>query len=158
MRGILSDEEMCSAPPSAAFGGSFPTGEAKASSDMEEQGEVKKMENMEQQVEMQQETVEQPAAAELPQQDLIDFVRAHPGLDARSIPNQVWDAVRSGEKLAHAYDRHELQQLRQSNRQLQHRIGLLQSGADNRRNALGSMRSAGGLRTADSFLEGFNED
>lgn len=115
------------------------------------------MENMEQQVEMQQEAVEQPAA-ELPQQELMDFVRAHPGLDAREIPNQVWEAVRSGEKLAHAYDRHELQQLRQSNRQLQHRLGLLQSGADNRRNALGSMRSAGGIRAADSFLDGFNED
>ena len=112
---------------------------------------------MEEQVEMQQEpAVEEPAA--LPEQDLIDFVRAHPGLDARTIPNQVWTAVKNGEKLAQAYDRHELQQLRQSNRQLQHRLGLLQSGADNRRNALGSMRSAGGFRAADSFLEGFNED
>ena len=115
------------------------------------------MENMEQQVEIQQETVEEPAAA-LPEQDLIDFVRAHPGLDARTIPNQVWAAVKNGEKLAQAYDRHELQQLRQDNRQLQHRLGLLQSGADNRRNALGSVRSAGGFRAADSFLEGFNEE
>ncbi len=119
------------------------------------------MENMEQQVEMQQETAveaAEPSAAELPEQDLIDFVRAHPGLDARTIPGQVWDAVKNGEKLAHAYDRHELQQLRQSNRQLQHRLGLMQSGADNRRNALGSMRSSGGFRAADSFLQGFNED
>lgn len=121
------------------------------------------MENMEQQMEMQQAevqqpAVEEPAAAELPEQDLIDFVRAHPGLDARAVPGQVWEAVRNGEKLAHAYDRHELQQLRQSNRQLQHRLGLMQSGADNRRNALGSMRSAGGFRAADSFLEGFNEE
>lgn len=116
------------------------------------------MENMEQQVEVQQETAAEPAAATLPEQDLVDFVRAHPGLDANTIPSQVWEAVKNGEKLAHAYDRHELQQLRQSNSQLQHRLGMMQSGADNRRNALGSMRSAGGFRAADSFLEGFNED
>ena len=119
------------------------------------------MEHMEEQEEVQQDAAveaAEPAAAELPEQDLVEFVRAHPGLDAGSIPNEVWAAVKNGEKLTQAYDRHELQQLRQSNRQLQHRLDLLRSGADNRRNAPGSMRSAGGFRAADSFLEGFNDD
>ncbi len=107
---------------------------------------------------MQQQTVVQQSAAVLPEQDIVDFVLAHPGMDMKTMPQHIWDDVKKGDKLAHAYDRHELQQLRQNNRQLQQRIGLLQAGMANRRNAPGSMRSVGGFRAADSFLEGFNED
>ena len=101
---------------------------------------------------------EAPAVPELPEQDLIDFVREHPGLDAATIPGHVWDAVRKGENLSRAYDRHELQQLRSSNLRLQKELGSMQRSHAIRRSNPGSMRSAGGTGTADSFLAGFNDE
>lgn len=99
-----------------------------------------------------------PEPAPLPEQDLIEFVREHPGLDARTIPQQVWQAVKQGDSLSRAYGRHELQQLRESNRQLQRQLGLEQARAAARSRSLGSMRSAGGSHAADSFLAGFNDE
>ena len=100
----------------------------------------------------------EPAVMPLPEADLIEFVREHPGLDARTIPQEVWQAVKGGESLSRAYGRHELQQLRESNRQLQRQLGLEQARAAARSRSLGSMRSAGGSHAADSFLAGFNDE
>ena len=100
----------------------------------------------------------EPAAPMLPEQDLIDFVRDHPGLDAKTIPQQVWQEVRQGDSLSRAYGRHEVRQLREQNRQLQHQLGLEQFRHAAGSRSLGSMRSVGGNYAADSFLAGFNED
>ena len=100
----------------------------------------------------------EPAVMPLPEQDLIEFVREYPGLDAKTIPQHVWQAVKQGDSLSRAYGRHELQQLRHQNQQLQHQLGLEQARAAARNRSLGSMRSAGGGHVADSFLAGFNED
>ena len=104
------------------------------------------------------EFVSEPAVMPLPEQDLIDFVREYPGLDAATIPQHVWQAVKQGDSLTRAYGRHELQQLRQQNQRLQHQLGLEQARTAARNRSLGSMRSAGGSHVADSFLAGFNED
>ena len=100
----------------------------------------------------------EPAAPALPEQDLIEFVREHPGLDAKAIPQHVWQAVKQGDSLSRAYGRHELRQLRESNRQLQRQLGLAQAQNAARQRSLGSLRSAGGSHAADSFLAGFNDE
>lgn len=107
--------------------------------------------------------VEAPAAEtqntqQLPTGDLVDFIREHPGLDARTIAPEVWQAVKQGDTLSRAYDRHELRQLRQSNLQLQRQLGMAQARNAVRQQSLGSMRSTGGGQAADSFLTGFNEE
>ena len=95
---------------------------------------------------------------ELDNQELVEFIREYPDLDAKSIPSHVWKAVQDGESLSRAYGRHERQSLRQTNRQLQQQLSVLQHRADSRNRSLGSMHSAGGFGMADSFLAGFNEE
>lgn len=99
-----------------------------------------------------------PPVRRLEDRELLEFAVDHPGLDARTIAPEVWQAVRRGDSLTKAYDRHELRQLRQSNQQLQRQLGLAQSRNAVRQRSLGSMRSAGGGQSTDSFLNGFNED
>lgn len=101
---------------------------------------------------------EEPASGGLQENDLMEFVREHPGLDARTIPTAVWDAVKQGDTLSRAYGRHEMQQLRSQNQQLHRQLGELQRAGDARGRSLGSMRSAGAGWTTDSFLAGFNEE
>lgn len=105
-----------------------------------------------------EEPAAEPECRELPEEELLEFVREYPDLDAAAIPGHVWEAVKNGESLSRAYGRHELQTLRESNRQLQEQLGMLRSQADSRQRSLGSMRSAGGVGTADSFLAGFNAE
>ena len=95
---------------------------------------------------------EAPAQRELEEQELVDFVREYPGVD--NLPEPVIRAVRQGQNLSHAYGRHEVQQLRQTNAKLQQQLERLQ----NLSGGVGSLRSTGGDRSADSFLMGFNED
>lgn len=113
-------------------------------------------EQMELTLEPAAEVSQEPAA--LPEGDLVEFVQAYPGLRSETIPQSVWDQVKRGEKLTHAYGRHEVRQLRASNQQLQRQLGLLRRDAEARQRALGSMRSAGSGRMADSFLTGFNDE
>ena len=108
--------------------------------------------------EVQEEPAMELACRELPEEELLEFVREHPDLDAATIPGHVWEAVKNGESLSRAYGRHEVQTLRENNRQLQEQLGLLHSQANSRQRSLGSMRSAGGVGAADSFLAGFNAE
>lgn len=107
---------------------------------------------------MPMEAAEPAAAGGLQEDDLIAFVQEHPGLDAKTIPGSVWEAVKKGDTLSRAYGRHELQQLRANNQQLQRQLGLMQRAAAGRQQSLGSMRSIGSSRAADSFLAGFNDE
>lgn len=93
----------------------------------------------------------------LQEQDMLEFVRQYPGLDPRSIPTSVWDAVRGGETLMGAYGRHELQQLRADNARMRQQMEVLSGHARSRENSLGSVRSSGAARAADGFLLGFEQ-
>ncbi len=117
----------------------------------EEAGEL-----LQEQPEEPMEQPEEPACA-LQEQDMQDFVRQYPGLDPRSIPDTVWEAVRRGETLTGAYGRHELSQLRADNARMRRQLDMLSTQSRSRENSLGSMRSAGGGQSADGFLLGFEE-
>ena len=106
-----------------------------------------------------EEAPEEPAEELQPlqEQDLQEFIRQYPGLDPRSIPTSVWEAVRGGETLMHAYGRHELQQLRSDNQRMRQQLDVLGGRARSRENSLGSMRSSGGAKAADGFLMGFDQ-
>lgn len=105
---------------------------------------------------------ELPAEAPAPcsplqEQDMQDFVRQYPGLDPKTIPASVWEAVRRGETLTGAYGRHEMHRLRADNERMRQQLDVLSSNARSRENSLGSMRSSGAARATDGFLLGFDQ-
>lgn len=100
----------------------------------------------------------EPAVRPLQEQELLEFAKDHPEVDAWSISPEVWSAVRRGDSLTKAFDRHELRQLRQSNQELQRQLGMERTRNTVRQRSLGSMHSTGGGQSTDSFLNGFNED
>lgn len=89
--------------------------------------------------------------------DFSDFVRHYPDLDPGTIPQSVWDAVKGGDSLLHAYRGHEVQQLRKDNQRLQEQLQILGQNEENRRRSLGSVHSAGRASRTDGFLLGFEQ-
>ena len=108
---------------------------------------------MEEQVQTQQ-TVETGVVQE---PDFTEFVQQYPHVDAKSIPQQVWEEVKNGKPLIHAYEGHELRQLKSDNRRLQQQLHTLGRQAQVQFQSLGSMRSTGKSAQTDGFLMGFNQ-
>ena len=90
--------------------------------------------------------------------NFVEFVQEYPGLDAKTIPQSVWDEVKGGGSLLHAYRGHELRQLKSDNQRLQQQIDDLGRQSGGKYQSLGSMRSAGRAPQTDSFLIGFDQD
>ena len=111
---------------------------------------------MEEHMDLQPGTGAEPAA-QAAEPDFAEFVRQYPDLDAEAIPQSVWEEVRQGDSLLHAYRGHELRQLQEDNRRLQEQLELLQQNARNRDRSLGSVHSAGRAAPADGFLLGFEQ-
>lgn len=101
---------------------------------------------------------EQVQTIETNEPDFAEFVQAYPDLDAGSIPQSVWDEVKGGGSLLHAYRGHELRQLKSDNQRLQQQIRDMDRQTQNRYQSLGSMRSAGKGPQTDGFLIGFDQD
>lgn len=72
--------------------------------------------------------------AQARQRDIQAFYRAYPGVDPKTIPQAVWDAVREGQSLTNAYTMHE-------NRRLQ---AELVAERQNKHNSAASPGSLGG--------------
>lgn len=70
--------------------------------------------------------------AQARQRDIEAFYRAYPGVDPKSIPQEVWNEVRSGESLTNSYTRYE-------NRRLQAELAAERQNRDNRAKAPGSL-------------------
>ena len=71
-------------------------------------------------------------AQEARQKDFNEFLTKYPKVDPKSIPREVWDAVRNGESLVSAYTMHE-------NARLQAELAAERQNAKNRATAPGSM-------------------
>lgn len=87
------------------------------------------------------------------ERDIQAFIQKHPNLDPKTIPQSVWDAVRSGETLVNAYDSYVMQQMQAENKQLKEQITALQQNNNNRQNSLGSMKSGGQPPKTDAFID-----
>ena len=90
--------------------------------------------------------------------DFVEFVREYPDLDPNTIPQSVWDEVKGGGSLLHAYRGHEVRQLKSDNQRLQQQLTDLDSQVKSGAQSLGSMRSVGKAPQTDSFLMGFDQD
>lgn len=72
------------------------------------------------------------AQAQARQQDVEQFYRTYPKVDPKSIPQEVWDAVKAGESLTNAYTMHE-------NRRLAAELAAERQNRKNRETAPGSL-------------------
>lgn len=66
------------------------------------------------------------------QKDIESFYKAYPKVDPKSIPQEVWDAVKSGDTLTNAYTRYE-------NQRLQAEIAALKQNNKNKSQSPGSL-------------------
>lgn len=96
-------------------------------------------------------------AEEARKQGIMDFCRAYPEVDPKSIPKEVWEAVHKGESLTNAYTMHE-------NRRLQAELNAKQQELDaerqNKANQAKTPGSLGGNAAAelDEIDRLWNED
>ena len=90
--------------------------------------------------------------------ECVAFVQEYPGVDVKTIPQSVWDAVRGGGSLMEAYGKHERTRLREENSRLQQEMERMNRAAEDREKFLGSVRSSGRAKTMDPFLMGFYEE
>lgn len=101
----------------------------------------------------QQAQAQQNAAQERMQREFRDFVQRYPGVDAKTIPNEVWQDVRNGETLVNAYGKHEMNQLKAENQRLQQQLAARAQNIKNKQNSLGSMQSGSATPKTDTFLD-----
>lgn len=101
------------------------------------------------------------AAAESRRQaDIEEFRKTFPeaAKDPKSIPQQVWDAVRGGSSLVSAYAQFAVQQAQQDAASARREAASAQQNRTNAERSTGSMKSAGsGLKARDAFLEGWDD-
>lgn len=100
---------------------------------------------------------EQVQEVQAQEPDFVEFVQHYPDLDPKSIPQSVWDEVKGGGSLLHAYRGHELRQLKSDNQRLQQQLHDLSGQNQTGYQSLGSMRSAGKAPQTDGFLMGFDQ-
>ena len=70
--------------------------------------------------------------AQARQRDIEAFYRAYPGVDPKSIPQEVWNEVKNGDSLTNSYTRYE-------NRRLQAELAAERQNKENRAKAPGSL-------------------
>lgn len=79
-----------------------------------------------------------------PAPDVLAFCRAYPDVQAKDIPQSVWEEVRGGVDLVSAYTRYE-------NKQLKTQLEAMKTNEKNKKRTAGSMQSSGGTVKKDMF-------
>lgn len=92
----------------------------------------------------QNEADQRQAAEQQRRRESMDrFISDHPGLDAKDIPNEVWEAFAGGKDLADAYAAHEAKTLRETLAEREREIEALKQNQTNKARSTGSQTSAG---------------
>lgn len=105
---------------------------------------------------VQEQRAQQGAAQERMNRELWEFAQAYPNVKAESVPKAVWDDVRKGVPLLHAYNKHRADQLEKQVADQNRKAATAAKNADNKAKAVGSVRS-NGKPPVDEFLAGFND-
>lgn len=91
--------------------------------------------------------------------DSEEFARKYKDVDPKTIPQEVWEAVSSGESLVAAYGNYLAAQTAKENEKLRAEIEALKKNEENRSKSIGSMKTEGQQKGKDPFLEGlFGDD
>ena len=91
--------------------------------------------------------------------DSEEFARKYKDVDPKTIPQEVWEAVSSGESLVSAYGAYKANMTEKENEKLRAEIEALKKNEENRSKSIGSMKTEGRQKGKDPFLEGlFGDD
>ncbi|MGE4485352.1 MAG: hypothetical protein AB7C97_09625 [Oscillospiraceae bacterium] len=101
---------------------------------------------------------EKQEAARKRQQDISEFLRAYPGTkDFNHIPNEVWTAVRGGEKMVSAYARYENRRLASQLSKLSGELEAERQNSKNKGRTTGSQSSTGKTKYEDEIDRYWND-
>lgn len=83
------------------------------------------------------------------QDSMARFVQEHPGLDAKEIPSEVWEAVAAGKDMSDAYAIHEAKLLRETLAERDREIETLRQNKNNQARSTGSQTTAGSRKSSE---------
>lgn len=90
--------------------------------------------------------------------DIARFQKKYSDVDPKTIPQEVWDAVRSGELLTDAYGEYQRRELARQLREANEKLAAREKNEKNKQKTLGSLQSTAQATGKDLFLEGFLSD
>ena len=90
--------------------------------------------------------------------DIARFQKKYKDVDPKTIPQEVWEAVRGGELLTDAYGDYQRRELERQLRDANEKLAIRAKNESNRQKSLGSLQSTKQETGKDPFLEGFLSD
>ena len=90
--------------------------------------------------------------------DIARFQKKYKDVDPKTIPQEVWEAVRGGELLTDAYGDYQRRELERQLREANEKLAIRAKNESNRQKSLGSLQSTKQESGKDPFLEGFLSD
>lgn len=90
--------------------------------------------------------------------DIARFQKKYKDVDPKTIPQEVWEAVRGGELLTDAYGDYQRRELERQLREANAKLAIRAKNESNRQKSLGSLQSTKQETGKDPFLEGFLSD
>lgn len=91
-------------------------------------------------------------------EDISRFQKKYKDVDPKTIPQEVWEAVRGGELLTDAYGDYQRRELERQLREANEKLAIRAKNESNRQKSLGSLQSTKQETGKDPFLEGFLSD
>lgn len=90
--------------------------------------------------------------------DIARFQKKYKDVDPKTIPQEVWEAVRGGELLTDAYGDYRRRELERQLKEANEKLAIRAKNESNRQKSLGSLQSTKQETGKDPFLEGFLSD
>ena len=90
--------------------------------------------------------------------DIARFQKKYKDVDPKTIPQEVWEAVRGGELLTDAYGDYQRRELERQLREANEKLAIRAKNESNRQKSLGSRQSTKQETGKDPFLDGFLSD
>lgn len=90
--------------------------------------------------------------------DIARFQKKYKDVDPKSIPQEVWEAVRGGELLTDAYGDYQRRELERQLKEANEKLAIRAKNESNKQKSLGSLQSTKQETGKDPFLEGFLSD
>ena len=90
--------------------------------------------------------------------DIARFQKKYKDVDPKTIPQEVWEAVRGGELLTDAYGDYQRRELERQLKEANEKLAIRAKNESNKQKSLGSLQSTKQETGKDPFLEGFLSD
>ena len=91
-------------------------------------------------------------------EDIARFQKKYKDVDPKTIPEEVWNAVRDGELLTDAYGDYQRRELERQLKEAKEKLAIRTKNESNKQKSLGSLQSTKQETGKDPFLEGFLSD